>query len=273
MAWSDRRYSELRVALAERGLAFEAGAQPWERLLRALDPHDSGSVEVTQVIGLLLAEERVPSTPAAADGHPYPNLQSQLRGSACSCSGSAEEAPAGAARNAVVSRLAAAMATSVGAHRMLLRELRRADRTATGQCAHSALVECFSRAGQQLAAGQQSLLAVSVEDALALCAQSPTRATVAYQELLEDLDAAAQAQGGTAEATRPHRNAQTEPAAVPVVPGLPSERGSVSGCTGGNGDVVVSDLTGSRVRRPSQANRALAFEGAAGHRDPAFGLH
>jgi hypothetical protein len=274
--WSDRRYGQLRAALAERGLAFEAGAQPWERLLRALDPHDSGSVEVARVIGLLLAEERAPSTPTAAEQHPYPNLQSQLRGSACTCAGTAAEGPADAARIAVVSRLAAAMAaTCTGSHRRLLRELRRADSKATGQCTHGALVECFSRAGQQ-PGGQQSPLAISVDDALALCARSPTRTTVAYQELLEELDAAAHAHSGTAAVTHTHRDNQTKPVAmpvVPVVPGLPAERGPVSGSTGSKGDVVVSDLTGSRVRRPSQANRALAFEGAAGRRDTVFGMH
>lgn len=261
-ARSELPYSELRAALAERGLVFEAASQPWERLLRALDPTDSGTVEIERLIRLLLEGEQVTATPAALDPHPYPNLQSQLRGGACTCADSAADSPAGAFRRPVLSRLAAAIATSPEAHRRLLRELRRADVTATGQCSHVQLMECCSNAGRQLLAGQQSLLALSAEDALALCAQSPSRTTVAYQELLEDLEAAVHAQTssltrvGTTDATLidTHKCTQAAPAT------------QVGGYVGRDGDVVVSDLTGFRVRRPSEASRALAFEGAAGRR-------
>lgn len=265
---SELPYSGLRAVLAERGLAFEAGSQPWERLLRELDPTDSGVVEIERLIRLVLEGEQSTATPAALDPHPYPNLQSQLRGGACTCASPVAEGPAGASRRSVLSRLAAGIATTPDAHHRLLRELRRADGAATGQCGHGALMECFSHAGRQLQPGEQPLLVLSAEDALALCAQSPSRTTVAYQQLLEDLEAAVRAQTssptrvGTTDATRvdTHRHSQAVPAS------------QVSECVGRGGDVVVSDLTGIRVRRPSEASRALAFEGAAGRRATAFAM-
>lgn len=226
-------------------------------------------VEIERLIGLLLEEPRAAATPAVVDDHPYPNLQSQLRGGGCACTdravGKAGDA-VGATRHAVIGRLATAIAASPDAHRRLLREFRRADRSATGQCNHAALAECFSHAGQQLAGAQGSPLVISADEVLALCAQSPTRTTVAYQQLLEELNSAVHAQvssvphvrddNATSAGKEAQRRLLTAAPTVPVVPGLPAGGGCASGDglaeMSGSQVVVVSDLTGSRVRRPNQ---------------------
>jgi hypothetical protein len=288
-ARSELPYGELRAALADRGLAFEASSQPWERLLRSLDPDSSGVVRVERLIALLLEEERAaaPRTTPPEEPHPYPALQSHLRGAGCTCP-PATQGGAVATQRSALCRLAAAMAAVPGARCGLLRELRRADSGATGQCDHVALVDCFARAAAAAAAapaapaapaatagGQQPLLAITPEESLAFCASSsPTGTTVAYQQLLEDIVAAAAAGPSDAAdcstaqpaALKGSMAAAGTPKSLPAVPAVPALPAAPAAATAGSSVVVESDLTGSRVtRRDHPSSRAaLAFEGAAG---------
>eukprot|EP01045_Picozoa_sp_COSAG04_P013334 COSAG04_NODE_941_length_9262_cov_16.333624_3_plen_272_part_00 len=234
---SELSYAELRSELRGRGVGFDASDERWERLLRALDPASTGAVEVERLAALVVREAAMPRQQQLR--HPYPALASQMEGGGC-CVGPAAESDEAARRRAVTRLGAVATAKS---RRALLRELRRRDPSpATGSVAHHALLEACAAAE----------LPLQEVEAAALCARSNTRASVAYQELLEELGR--QCAPG-AETTEP---AAAGLAAYPQTPPRLDSReqgqgqgGGRRGAGGGGSrrDVFVSDITGFRIRR------------------------
>ena len=243
-AQSGLSYAQLRSALSERALAFEASSQAWERLLRLLDPASCGAVEMEALIELLLRGDELHGSVAAAAPHPMPQLASRLAGGAClPIMADAAEGGAAAARRAALRRLGRVV--SADSQCGLLLGLRRADAEATGAVSHTVLAECFAAAG----------VALEEEECLAFCQHSTMTArgdTVAYQELLEDIDQM--------------RVAAVEKTAAPTTTPPGGGAGLAGGAAAPVVEAVLSDLTGARLRRPSRAQRALMLQGAAGHR-------